>query len=737
LQHRTIIAGVAVVAVSGLTFLALGGGAGAGGGGAAVSALTITRAAERGSTAPPVARGGVGDLEIPPAERLAAEAAAPGSAPVVALDGDQGELTVLVHEEASRRPLAGVRLVVYEPGAAVQRRSVDSSRGGLAASPLTDGMGLATFDLPAGRPLRLAVRGESAGASSAALVVAPLVRGEQRRLEVALATGGRVDLRGRLLDRETGEPIAGAEIRVRRGERLGGEPQAWCAPGSPDAASDAAGWFHLAPRAHGVRGAQVDAVGYSPALFHLPDASRAEEEALVVSLSREASLRVRIDSPDVPSDALALRVSAGCEELAVTDGAALGGAELEWLAPVAVDGGANLYHLPAHASLAVEVLSQGMPLTSEPTPLVLAPGEVRELEIDLGAGSELLGTLTDPDGRALAGKEVWLVPANHAGPISLASRRALASVRDRARTDSSGDFRFERVPSGDWWVGPAPTSEGDALAPIARWLHLPEDAEEVRVAVRAQPGLHLSGRVVDSTGTPVPDARLWLRALGGEGEILGTANETGHFRLGPLAAGPHELAALAEERPRRMGSEVILVSAGDQGVEVALHPGETIRVVGLLEEGGLAPLEAAFLTRLEGREPVLAAAARTTTGARALELTPLEPGASYTLVVVDTEGRVGIRGDVTVAPAEVREVQVHLTPGARLHLSNASVGETRVFVLHEEAIVASEELEPNTQRELVVPEGASIVRSVGEDGAEGQRRVQARLGVLLEVTLPL
>ena len=386
---------------------------------------------------------------------------------------------------------------------------------------------------------------------------------------------------GRLIDAQSGAPVAGAELRIRTPPTLVGDPwAAWSAPGAAPTTTDAEGRFVLSRPRGGASTAQVEAVGYGPATFQLDGFPAGPDRPRVVRLAREASLALTVRTAEGRGGGLVARLTAAPESLAAdagslaADAGAPVGPGMEWVQAVGLGGRCRLDHLPAGAPLALRIHRGDLPVWVRPRPIVLQPGEERALPIDLLPGATLTGTLRRLDGTPLAGQEIWLAPATSRGPSLMSTPGVLASVTARASTDPGGAFTFEDVAAGDWWVGPAPAIEWrndltprTSPAPQGHWVHLPPGAGTVDLALTAHCGIFLEGIVRAGDGAPLPFARLSVRPLGNAEGVGVGAGPDGRFRAGPLVPGAHELLVV-----RDTGRASALVRAPARGIELRLSP---------------------------------------------------------------------------------------------------------------------------------------------------------------------
>jgi protocatechuate 3,4-dioxygenase beta subunit len=204
------------------------------------------------------------------------------------------------------------------------------------------------------------------------------------------------------------------------------------------------------------------------------------------------------------------------------------------------------------------------------------------------SGSEVVGRIVDRDGRGIPDADVYASNGNDWVSIPLDVERDGAPRNwieiERATTDASGRFAIGGLKPGA--VRLAVRASGFAPRAIEDGL-VPEDLPRVLPDIVLEPGVVLSGRVVDSSGNGVRGALLLGAfdgtasgqrvSLPGRGVPLATSGTNGEFRVDRMGAGPWHLivdspghmVADARGETRSAGEEVSgLVLRVDGGAEI-------------------------------------------------------------------------------------------------------------------------------------------------------------------------
>lgn len=517
---------------------------------------------------------------------------------------------------------------------------------------------------------------------------------------------------GRLVDAETGQPLAG-HVRLEASLGFRGSREV-------DVPTGADGAFELRVRslAHGFASAAAD--GHARVIFALDQGHETRARALDVLLLRTATLEVVVRELAQPSSGVHVGLSTDAYRL-LQDATRLKNFVAEnpsWSSTTDANGSAVLLELPPRVPLELVVTAGGREPRSELEPLVFEPGERRRIEIAVDPGATIIGRVLDGYGRAVAGREIVLTQDRVFDMIEW-----FQTPQATARTDDDGRFRFDDVASGDWFVGP-PLPEPEYLTredvpdvPIglAQAVRVEEGASLLEVLLRVDQGMYLRGRVLDSDGTPAAQCSVGVFATEPPHPYHSRTDEAGRFSFGPLPAGTYSLMAgvLGSGFPQ---TDPVLVTAGDTSIELRLPASGTIRARIVDVDGQLQSAESQIVPFGEEYGTWCASPDGT------LETRGLLPG-PYTIHARTSAGLCGRASGVLVRAGEATEsVDIVVRPGARLKLSHAA--RERVLtaqVFFEDEFYWSDRLERGTSTAVIVPAGEIEVR--WQWGSLGTQRV--------------
>jgi hypothetical protein len=570
-----------------------------------------------------------------------------------------------------------------------------------------------------------------------------LTGGERAERVVELDTSRDQTFFGRVLAADDERPIAAARVRLFDGSTT---PNAALARADravliEELATDDEGRFEVSIPGWKSVTLRVDAKGFGPLVLRPSGAHGELERAAELRLARAATLVVRVEGPGASL--------AGAELSLATDTVrgARSAPGLEWSQP-----------LPASGELVFDDLASGTPLRARvrrgaelllevPDPVLLRPGERREVVWSIASGTRLSGTVLAASGEPLAGIELWLVRANRAGGGDRYLSERDAPPHAGTRSDAHGAFVFEDVAAGDWWLGPAarrfpesvPEAElGELASTRALGVTVAPGIAEQSVVLRVERGLFLAGSVLDTAGEPLAHARVRASPLGdgsgaesgnGPGLLSASTDPEGRFRVGPLSSG--RFRVIAEGAEDACESEPLEASAGARGLVLRLRPGVSLSGRVVAEESG-APLAAKILISSAEPEPrsIVCWAGR---DAR-FEVRGLRPG-QYDLVATTADGRVG-----RIARLEARggnhqsDLVIECAPGGRLRLQHRGPGTwARFDVIADGVVVAREALAAGGSTRCVVPAGDLVVRRSIDGRASEERKVTIASGAELEI----
>ena len=631
--------------------------------------------------------------EQPPASLPALEEEPPAS----------GELVVQVVSRETGEPQAGEGVRVVElarPTSHGTWRVPGGSRGGPWDLLLSDADGRVTFELAAGVAWR--VRHDALDEPSQGLPVDPLLPGESREVLLAIPTAPDLVCFVRVVNAADGLPLAGAEVVLEEGG-MHGEPR------RTSFLADAEGLVELPSRSWAYPNGEVLLAGYGPLRFRPEDGRESPEEALVLPLLRTASLRGKVAAAAGELAGLTVELRTDLEELELDQPMFLsGGDDPTWGATTGDGGAFQLDDLPAGVPLAVEVRRGVHVLHKERDPLVLEPGEAREVLWRIGVGCTLRGTVVDQHGEPVPRAVIRLLP----GEVEDCYEE-LDDAHALTVADAEGRFAFEALQPGTWSVGPDLPSydaPSDALAPIALVLELGPAETEREIRLEAFRGIYVRGRVLDPGGDPVL-AGGWVYGWTTRGVAGDDVEEEdrGAFVLGPLAPGPVHVRASFEG----FSSDLVEVLAGEEGIELRLEPGGVLAGTVVDAQTGL-PADAE-VTAFDGEvEFGMFGWSPAEGGAFSIHGLPV---GTCDVIATTADDRIGVLAGVSLGEgADVRGLTILVSPGALLSVRGEG-GQRSFFTVRSGGARVAEAWVGDHRRPggLLVPPGTLLVEVFEED----------------------
>jgi RNA polymerase sigma-70 factor (ECF subfamily) len=382
-----------------------------------------------------------------------------------------------------------------------------------------------------------------------------VVAGRQHHVEIELKAGGTV--RGRVVDAETGAPIAGATVAeswtLRRAVRTGAD-----------------GRFVLGGlRVQGVIPCYVQAPGFTSAAR---DVVAEMDGEVVFRLARGAEVTGRL------VDGAGAAVTDAYVAVGASYSSAPGLGDCDWLpAPVASDGRFAATGLRPELHYWLFVRARGFGTRVHALPRPLASGERHDVgDVRLRPPARLEGRVVDDDGRPIAGVEITVLGANTDRRASLADGAAPPQVSQfeerEAHTDAAGRFCFGALAGGSYRIRARPIGR---LDPVTADVELEDGGARDDVQLVIARGLTIAGTVARDASAA--DHVLWLSATAeaGDGHVTTRVAADGTFRFEGLAEGRYTIALLMAPDGMTM-PPLREIEAGATGVRLAVERAATI-----------------------------------------------------------------------------------------------------------------------------------------------------------------
>lgn len=465
---------------------------------------------------------------------------------------------------ADEEPVEGAEIHLLQP-TADPRRLGDEEWARLARGPeaaVTGAAGdFAVSGVEPGRSFDLLVRHRDHAPALVQRVEAP----SAVPLIIELAPGHLIA--GLVLE-ESGEPVSGAEIDLRLGEKA--------EPGSPDGTSQRAavsghdGRFAIAGALPGPARLQIHAPGLvppEPRSLRIPEDT---EEELIFELARGSELRGRISNED-DEPVSGARILVGAQAtLSDTDGRYQTSGLPEGTARF------ELTH-PAYPSRLREVeIEEGM----------------NELDVVLPAGVEVSGRVINGSGEPVAGVRVEMERAE-----------LRHQLRYQTVSDAEGAFELSAVTAGTYRLearrpGWAPATR----EPLVVGEQSTEDLEVVLLE-----GTDVTGWILGLDFDEL--ARVSVRAEAeGHRAFPGAVRYDGRYRVEDLPAGSYQLRARSADGRRQAQARIVVTGDGGEVVQ-DLELGSLLTLSGRVLLAG-EPLAAANLS-LRGLDLAVSRSVRT------------------------------------------------------------------------------------------------------------------------------
>ena len=237
-----------------------------------------------------------------------------------------------------------------------------------------------------------------------------------------------------------------------------------------------------------------------------------------------------------------------------------------------------------------------------PVDTVLVSPAIHDAELRLASGGGVRGTVLGHDDSPVPSATVTLRRSVDISELTRELGRSTASAK--TVSDETGAFEFRGVPAGNRWLVEV-AADGFPHEAV-RITVTPREVTTVDVALAA--GISLSGRVHNSHGAPIPDARISIAKAflsvmdsknghAGIAPIEAVTGDDGGFHARGLDAGTYNLTARADAyAPAIRKSIEVTPPSHELATPIVLQPGLVIRGVVRSETGdGIAGADVGFL----------------------------------------------------------------------------------------------------------------------------------------------
>ncbi|MFN0247961.1 MAG: carboxypeptidase regulatory-like domain-containing protein [Kofleriaceae bacterium] len=179
--------------------------------------------------------------------------------------------------------------------------------------------------------------------------------------------------------------------------------------------------------------------------------------------------------------------------------------------------------------------------------------------IRIGAGAAVIVTVTDDEGKPLGGATVKV------------------GEEKSETTDDKGVVTVKPVRPG--WIGAVASKDG--YADEVGFTTVGAAGATGTIAIKLRKGYYVSGHVVDDRAKPVAKVRvtahdgMWDFGTDDSREFAVT-DDTGAFKVGPLAPGTHTLRATDGEHAPSASSPIAISGSPVTGIRIVMQPGAVI-----------------------------------------------------------------------------------------------------------------------------------------------------------------
>jgi uncharacterized protein (DUF2141 family) len=291
--------------------------------------------------------------------------------------------------------------------------------------------------------------------------------------------------------------------------------------------------------------------------------------------------------------------------------------------------------------------------------VAIPAGASYELDVALPSGS-ISGRVLGANGEPLPVVAVRL--SLDASVAELSSDAAGGVVA----TDVAGHFRFEGLPAGTYALATQGLNRSES-EPVHGELHkqglvLAAGAALEGIELKLEKAGRIEGLVFDATGSPAPNARVFVRDQ--HGEIVSSSgwsstSASGRFEVAGLSPGSYTVFARTDALCSNESAPIVIASDDSAHVELTLQPSALLRVI-VDDEHGHPTGAMIGVVDAHGRDFGPSNPANDMSGESgegddmSRTFGPLPPG-TYSVSATNHD-KVSVRADTQLAPGEQRTV---------------------------------------------------------------------------------
>lgn len=268
-------------------------------------------------------------------------------------------------------------------------------------------------------------------------------------------------------------------------------------------------------------------------------------------------------------------------------------------------------------------------------------------------------------------------------------------------TDTNGEFVFEQIDPGNYWVALAPTDDGAQLA-TARRVYVPPLADPPLIELQYSDGAMVRGKCVTLSGETIADLDFFALGMEGRAMVQGRSGDDGSFEVGPFSAGSEvHFYVFPNARGYQIAESISALAGDGQEVYLRLARGGTIRGRTVNDKDG-EPI--AIDVKVSSKEA--GGSSGTKSGSNGeFSWSGLAPG-TWRVIANNSSGWVGVSDPIVLNASDVVEnVEVRVSPGGTLVIESEGSASGTLRLRFEGWTVAFVSIGAGERKTITVPLG--------------------------------